>query len=83
MEIRPHDKSLSNLIKYFPHRHTCITILLGLNLLTAFTMLQSKLIIGESRFQKPHNCKQLKNVDYYRKVLRLSYGNVNGSVSDN
>ena len=50
-EIRLHEITLSNLFKYFPHGHTCISILLGLNLLllTAFTVLQSKLITGDSR----------------------------------
>ena len=52
-EIRPNGKSFSNLFKYFPHRHACITILLGLNQRTAFAMLQSKLNTVECRIQKP------------------------------
>ena len=54
-EIRLHGKSFSNLFKYLPHRHACITILLGLNQQTAFAMLQSKLITVESRIYKSHN----------------------------
>ena len=63
-----------------------------MNKLTAFAMLQSKLITVDRRIQKPHNsrdgalgnnCERLKTVNYYRKVLHLSYGSVHGSVSDN
>ena len=39
-EIRLNDIRFSNLLKYFPHRHACITIFLGLNQLTSFAMLQ-------------------------------------------
>ena len=49
--------TLFNLFKHFPHRHACITIILGLNLLTTFTMLQSKLIIMESRTRNPEAVK--------------------------
>ena len=54
-EIRLRNISFFNLLNYFPHRHACITILLGLNQLTAFVMLQSKLITLVNRIQKPNN----------------------------
>ena len=91
MDVTLHDITFSNLFKYVPHRHEWITILLGLNPVTAFTMLQSKLITGKSWIQKPHNsqdgalcnnCKRLKTIDYYRNLLHLSYGRVNGFVSE-